>query len=92
MLRAADGIIRWEYAFVYRAGLADQTGSLELGFRDKTDHFAHEVLQGWKDIPPTVGFKSSELEDPLPSQELISGWVAPCEKPASFGGTGEKNL
>jgi hypothetical protein len=86
MLCAADDIIRWEYAFVYRAGLSDQTGSLELGFRNKTDDFAHGGLQGWKNIPSTPGCKSSELEDPLPSQELISGWVAPCEKPTSFRG------
>lgn len=31
-------------------------------------------------------FKSSELEDPFPSQELISGRTAPCEKSASFRG------
>jgi hypothetical protein len=48
VLRAADGMIRWEYAFVDRAGRLDQTGSLEVGFRDKTDDFAHRALQGWK--------------------------------------------
>src|SRR5260370_16543661 len=66
--------------------MGDQRGWVELGFRDKPDDFAHGVLQGWKNIPPTVGLRSSELEDPLPSQELISGSVAPCEKPTSFRG------
>jgi len=90
MLRAADGIIRWEYAFVYRAGLADQTGSLELGFRDKTDDFAHGVLQDWKNIPPTVGFKSQSWKTHSDHKNLfLDGWH-PVKNPPPFGDTGEK--
>lgn len=92
MLRAADGIIRWEYAFVYRAGLADQTGSLELGFRDKTDDFAHGVLQDWKNIPPTVGFKSQSWKTHSDHKNLfLDGWH-PVKNPPPFGDTGEKSV
>jgi hypothetical protein len=92
LLHAGDGMIRWEYAFVDRAGRSDQAGPLKFGFRDKTDDFAHRALQGRKNVPLIVGLRSAELEDVSPSQELISRAMLPCEKPTSFSGPPEKNL
>ena len=58
--------------------------SSDLGTKRMTSPMG--ALQGWQYIPPASWFKSSELEDPFPSQELISGRTAPCEKSTSFRG------
>ena len=34
-----------EYAFVYRAGLSDETRPFKLGLWDKSYHFAHRTIQ-----------------------------------------------
>ena len=45
VLRTANGIIRWEYAFVHRASFSYQAESFALGLRDKSDNFTHIRLQ-----------------------------------------------
>jgi hypothetical protein len=47
VLLLADWISRREDAVVYRAGLSNQTGSLALRFRDKSNDFAHIRSEHW---------------------------------------------
>jgi hypothetical protein len=47
VLLLAGRISRREDAVVYRAGLPNQTGSLALRFRDKSNNFAHIGSEHW---------------------------------------------
>jgi hypothetical protein len=90
MLRAADGMIRREYAFVDRTGFPDQAGSLEFGFRNKTDDFAHGALQGWKNIPPTVGSDIHGCKIHSDHKNLFLDGYCAVKIPSLFGVTGGK--
>jgi hypothetical protein len=94
----AGGTLRREDALVYRAGLLNKTGPVEVTLRDKLNNFAHFAHQGWRfggNIPPmtasgTAGFRSSALEDLRPSQVVFSGRLGRCEKLTSLGGRRRK--
>src|SRR5258706_12603003 len=79
---AGGGLLRREYALVYRAGLSNKTGPFELTLRDKLNKLRPFALQGWKfggSIPPMTAsisnswFRSSALEDLRPSQVVFPG-------------------
>jgi hypothetical protein len=54
VLLFADWVSRREDAVVYRAGLSNQTGSLALRFRDKSNNFAHIRSEHWLEKHSTV--------------------------------------
>jgi hypothetical protein len=64
-LQAGGSLLRREYALVYRAGLLNKTGPVEVALRNKLCNFAHllttvgnseEIFRQQSPVPATIGF------------------------------------
>jgi hypothetical protein len=94
----AGGTLRREDALVYRSGLLNKTGPVEVTLRDKLNNFAHlftkveirRKYSAYNTAPSTIGFRFSALEDQRPSLVVsLDGW-APVKKSPPGADEGEK--